>query len=96
MATDAVFRRVRAGQSFRDAYREVARDLEKLDRTPVEPESVIRDRTATGTPGNPGIDIQKGRLQQSESELATELGRVRDVIEGLAGKPLELFTRTDF
>ena len=92
LATDEVFKRVQSGTSFRDAYREVAGDLENLSRNPADPAEVIRRRTSTGTPGNPDLELVRGELAQRRAELDTEQARVSEAIAGLVGRPISLYS----
>ncbi|MFP4363460.1 MAG: argininosuccinate lyase [Spirochaetia bacterium] len=59
-ATDAALELVKQGKSFRDAYKEVGTNLDKLSEYSVD--EVIRQRTATGTPGNLNLYYGKHAL----------------------------------
>ena len=49
-ATDEVLKRIAAGRSFRDVYREVGMDLDSV--ASYDPEETIRNRVSEGTTGN--------------------------------------------
>ncbi len=63
-AADAVNEKVKQGKSFRDAYREVAGNLDELKA--VDPVENLRSKTHLGAPGNPGCKQIRDRLQQLE------------------------------
>ena len=65
--TDEVFRRVRAGTPFRDAYRSVAEAVSAGETfSPDDPLTLVKERSSLGAPGNLGLD----RLGEVLSELA--------------------------
>ncbi len=65
LATDRAVDLARAGVPFRDAYREVARDVGAPDEPAgaAEIEASLSARTSTGGPGNLGIDRVERRLE---------------------------------
>jgi len=66
-ATDRVGELVADGVPFRDAYREVAKNLDKLGhRDPVEN---IKSKTHIGASGNLGLEISEKRVREAASEL---------------------------
>ena len=82
-ATDAAFEKVRAGSSFRDAYREVGLNLGALEgRDPVK---TIADRTHTGAAGNLGLDALRADLEAHRKAYATDRGRIESALTSLAG-----------
>ncbi len=91
LATDEVFKRVQAGTSFRDAYREVAGELKSLAEKPVDPAEVIKRRTSTGTPGNLDLEPVRGELAQRREQRDEELKRVSDAVAALVGRPISLY-----
>jgi argininosuccinate lyase len=81
-ATDEVFRLVREGQSFREAYRIVADQPKSVSRREVD--QVLAARTATGTPGNLNLSAARSRLDEQlrfvEAERAREAGVIADLL----------------
>ncbi len=92
LATDEVFKHVQAGMSFRDAYREVAGELESLSKEPTDPAEVIKRRSSTGTPGNPDLDPVRGELAQRREQRDGELKRASDAVAALVGRPISLYS----
>jgi argininosuccinate lyase len=87
LATDEVLRRVRQGQSFRHAYRELAEELRRgVMPPPLTPRQILAARTSTGSPGNLGLS----RIARTIAQRRRELARRRRVFDGalarLAGK----------
>lgn len=94
LATDEVFKRVADGESFRDAYRFVAAHLDDVP-SEFDAEDLLRRRTSTGTPGNPGFDKQASRLRARIEERESEAKRVQRLVESLVGRALPLFKFLD-
>jgi len=92
LATDEVFKRVQAGTSFRDAYREVAGKLGSLSQKPVDPVVVLQRRTSTGTPGNLDLEPVRAQLGSRSGELDGERTRVADAVTALVGRPMSLYS----
>ncbi|MBI9105023.1 MAG: argininosuccinate lyase [Spirochaetales bacterium] len=87
-ATDAALELVAAGSSFRDAYKEVGLNLDKLaDRNPADS---VKNRTHTGTAGNPGFEICGKQLEILASVVAGEIDGFDSVLSSLMGKKLDL------
>jgi argininosuccinate lyase len=82
-ATDEVFRLVREGQSFREAYRIVADQPKSVSRREVD--QVLAARTATGTPGNLNLSAARSRLDEQLSFVEAERAREAGVIADLLG-----------
>jgi argininosuccinate lyase len=82
-ATDAVYEKVRAGRSFRDAYREVGLNLEQVEAP--SPEESIARRTGIGNTGNLGLDELDAELEELSEDLAGRLQRNAQKMEQLAG-----------
>lgn len=61
-ATDIVNRYVIEGKTFRDAYREVKNNLDKVDVE--DPQENIHGKTHLGATGNLGLDILERRLEE--------------------------------
>jgi argininosuccinate lyase len=63
MATDEVMRRVEAGAPFRQAYREVARELRRGAVFPApRAQQMLRRRRSTGNMGNLGLTLLRRRV----------------------------------
>jgi argininosuccinate lyase len=76
-ATDRVYKLVREGMSFREAYKKVAGTSVSGGRTQnadiPSPEEILASRTSTGTSGNLGLE--KSRLRIGETRDWTTLQR---------------------
>ena len=75
-ATDEVLKRLSAGGSFRDVYKEVGMDLDSV--ASYDPDETIRTRTSEGTTGNLGLDatIKRGQaLALACEEKISVLGK---------------------
>ncbi|MEM5948167.1 argininosuccinate lyase [Spirochaetia bacterium 38H-sp] len=66
-ATDEAYRLVREGMSFRDAYRKVALDLDKVAEK--DPSESIRERKYPGTTGNLNLDFVEQRLDSLKQKV---------------------------
>ena len=60
-ATAEALRRVEAGTPFRDAYRDVGQNLDRLD-VPTEAEA-LADYSGAGTPGNVDVEALRRRFK---------------------------------
>ena len=88
-ATDAALELVAGGMSFRDAYKEVGLNLEKLgDRDPLE---TIKNRTHTGTTGNLGLEELDSRLKVFTEELDGRKRQVSGALTDLAGYDIRVY-----
>ena len=77
-ATDEVYRRVRGGTPFREAYREVAAQVsEGKDFSPDDPLALIIERSSLGAPGNLGLE----RLKDELTDIGNRWGRRAERIE---------------
>ncbi len=89
-ATDAALELVAQGMPFRDAYREIGLNLDKLKA--MDPDEVIRKKTHTGATGNLRLD----KAQQAHAELLNYAESAETAIAGkiksLVGMEVELFT----
>jgi argininosuccinate lyase len=92
LATDEVFKRVQAGMTFRDAYREVAADLGAVSAEGVDPAQVLARRTSTGTPGNLDLQTVRTEMEARRSAVDSEQARVAAAVTALVGKPVVLFS----
>lgn len=82
-ATDAAYDLVRGGKSFRDAYREIGLNLDRLP--PGDPERAIGERTSAGAPGNLRIDRITRAVKERRSSISAERVRVEKAETALAG-----------
>lgn len=87
-ATDEAYDRVLGGKSFRDAYREVGLNLDKLAGR--DPGATIRTRKSTGTAGNLRLDVPRVRGEAFKEFLAAENDRILPAFEKLAGFPVKV------
>ena len=73
LATDEVFARVRAGQSFRSAYREVAREVDEgWQPDPADARSILGARRGTGGAGKLGLAKLRARCARRAERLGTQ------------------------
>lgn len=87
-ATDAVMEQVRSGVSFREAYRNVAGNLETLQNR--DPKNSITERSAVGTPGNLGLENSTARLDDLLTTLESEKTRVDKALTALLGRSVSI------
>jgi len=86
LATDEVYRRVRGGVPFRQAYRQVAAEQASgglLARS--EPEELLARRRTAGSVGNPDLEGLGTRLGTARRDLAARCGRFDGAISALLG-----------
>lgn len=89
-ATDAAYEMVLAGASFRDAYREVGLNLDKLaDR---QPESTLANRTHLGAAGNPGFELAEAEIQRQQGLLKAQRTATLTALDQLLGESAEALT----
>ena len=88
-ATHQALEAVSNGTPFRDAYRQVAGSLGAL--APRDPVDTIRQSTSTGTTGNLGLDVARGRAAEHLEWLENEESQKSEAIRRLAGRDVELF-----
>jgi argininosuccinate lyase len=82
-ATDRALELVREGKPFRDAYREVAANLDALAaRDPVEN---LKSKTLQGGPGNLGLDALDERIAADAKWLASVRDPFRKALAALLG-----------
>ncbi|HVO37878.1 MAG TPA: argininosuccinate lyase [Spirochaetia bacterium] len=78
------------GTPFREAYRDVGRNLSALEgRDPVE---AIGRRTSIGAPGNLNLDAARSALAEKAADLTRTEAAKRARIAKLAGRDVELFS----
>lgn len=80
-ATDAALELVAAGMSFRDAYRQVGTQLDKVAAMSID--AVIASRTAPGSPGNIAQEAARRRLEEMSERAGSEQARIAQVMEQL-------------
>ncbi len=83
-ATDAAFELVLQGVPFRDAYLQVGRNLDQLNRR--DPDQAIQARTHLGGCANLGLDILEARLGEYSTATEQRLAEVRKSLSELAGR----------
>ncbi|MEO8199079.1 MAG: lyase family protein [Gemmatimonadota bacterium] len=84
LATDEVMRRVKAGERFRAAYRDVSAALKRGETFPRPRDSdIIRNRMSTGGIGNPGLAVLTGTSRSRKAWQEKERRRFRAAIRRL-------------
>ncbi|HAV43488.1 TPA: argininosuccinate lyase [bacterium] len=87
-AADEALRLVRQGMTFRDAYQEVAKHLERLEAS--DPKENILSKTHLGAPGNLGLEVTKERMDEAASKLKKQKEVYLNAISSLLGAPYEI------
>jgi argininosuccinate lyase len=67
------------GKSFRDAYREVSKEIDSGEYNPGGGNSY----THIGSIGNPGLDLIKGKMESTLSKI--NINAVDEIVENLSG-----------
>jgi argininosuccinate lyase len=88
-ATDRAFELVAEGMPFRDAYREVGRNLQALAAR--DPGEAIAKKTSTGSTGNLRLDVPRAALADHSAWLDRVEKQKREKIRQLVGRDVELF-----
>jgi len=88
-ATDRAIELVRKGIPFREAYREVGLNLNKLEN--IDPYSTIAEKNYSGTTGNLKLDTALQRLLETRKEIDREEARIRSKLKSLTGLNIEFF-----
>jgi argininosuccinate lyase len=83
-ATDRALELVGEGTPFRDAYRQVAKELDKLANR--DPREAIRARTHQGGAANLGLDIARRRIEEHAEFAREELRKAAEVRRQLLGR----------
>jgi argininosuccinate lyase len=87
LATDEVMRRVREGEPFRRAYRDVARAVKAGEPMPgLAPREIIRARPSTGGIGNLDLGAARRRLGAARAWNRRERSRFDRAMRALAGR----------
>jgi len=93
-ATDAALELVAAGSTFREAYKEVGLNLDKLgDRDPYE---AIKSRTHSGSTGNPRFDICRETVQGLKLNTKKISTAVRSAVIDLTGRDIQIILPEDY
>lgn len=82
-ATDYAYQKVKEGVSFRDAYREVGSNLDKLPD--FDPYLNIKQKKHTGATGNLGLNLLKQRLLTQLQQTETLAEQLKSVERNLLG-----------
>jgi argininosuccinate lyase len=86
LATDEVMRRVRGGEPFRRAYRDIADAVKRGEVTPRPADDVLAAaRRATGNVGNLGLPALAARLRVADRWRRAERTRFDRAMRRLAG-----------
>lgn len=80
-ATDRVMEKVLSGGNFRDSYRNVGLNLDKVESE--DPVSSLGKRTSQGTTGNLGLEKDRAWLEELEKRTEKESGRLSGVYANL-------------
>lgn len=88
-ATDEALRLVVEGVPFRDAYRQVATSLDKLEAT--DPRASIAQRKHAGGPANLRLDLADANIERLKEFVAARRDRLRRALDALL--PLSLRER---
>ena len=87
LATDEALRRTRAGQPFREAYRDVSRELKAGARMPaITDRELIAARRGAGALGNLELGQVRARVTRARRWWRTERRRFDDAMLRLAGR----------
>ncbi|MBK7595375.1 MAG: hypothetical protein IPJ11_09035 [Gemmatimonadetes bacterium] len=87
LATDEVMRRVREGQTFRKAYRDVAAEVKRgIAMPPISSAALIAARQSTGGIGNLPIAALRKRLRASRRWQVTEHRRYARALAALTAR----------
>ncbi len=88
-AADRAVELVGKGMPFREAYRQVAAELDKLENK--DPYEAIRQKTHSGATGNLGLEMSAGRVRELGTRFQEESKRVEHKVALLAGAGVKLF-----
>ena len=87
-ATDAALNLVAGGMSFRDAYREVGLNLDKLGQQ--DPDESITSRTYPGTTGNLALDQAEASLENLMKTCESREEHIAAAVKSLVGEEVPL------
>jgi argininosuccinate lyase len=80
-AADAALELVKQGKPFRDAYKEVATNLDKLSEK--DPLKAIKEKKIQGSTGNLNLDSLDSSLSDLEKKTASKAAEFKETIEKL-------------
>lgn len=87
LATDEVFARVRAGQTFRSAYREVAREVDEgWQPEPADAATILGARKSAGGAGKLGLATLRNRIARKARRVEERRALFESAMRRLAGK----------
>jgi argininosuccinate lyase len=87
-ATDEAYARVCAGQSFRDAYREVGLNLGRLKSC--DPAETLRNRQSSGTAGRLRLEIPREELSRFVTFFSAEKSKIGKLLTELCGFAIKI------
>jgi argininosuccinate lyase len=90
-ATDRAIELVGGGMPFRDAYKEVGMDLDKLDA--LDPVASIAKKTHTGTTGNLNLGVVAAGLGRHRSKFNEQNIRFTDALKDLTGVDVAIYRK---
>ncbi len=82
-AADKTFKLVAQGFSFRDAYKEIERNLQRVELT--SPEEIIKLRKSRGTSGDLGLDELEKRIKEELNFVKSKKEKFYQKIDTLIG-----------
>jgi argininosuccinate lyase len=82
-ATDQAYALVLAGQNFRDAYKDVGLNLDKLKS--FDPGETLKNRKSIGTAGNLRLEIPRAELSRFTAYFSDEKGKMSRCFKELCG-----------
>ena len=82
-ATDRVLELVGKGMPFRDAYRKVGLNLDKLEQ--MDHYEALKKKTYSGTTGNLGLQVSKKTVDEMSKDVDKEESRISSKITALTG-----------
>ena len=88
-ATDEAIKMVLSGKSFRDAYRDVGTNLDKVEV--MSPLDGIKTRTSTGTAGNLRLDKLEKILTELKEDISSQEENVQKSLKELLGMDVKPF-----
>ncbi|MFA5448201.1 MAG: argininosuccinate lyase [Sphaerochaeta sp.] len=91
-ATDLVLERVAKGENFRDVYRDVGLNLDKVQA--IDPKVAIQGRSGIGTTGNLGLEEQQARINTLADVCENRLTEYQAVYQNLCA--LEAVALVDY
>jgi len=93
-ATDAALEMVAAGSTFREAYKEVGLNLDKL--TDRDPYDAIKSRTHSGSAGNPHFEICRESVALLKSSTEKISTAVNSAVLKLTGEDIQIISPVDY